>query len=102
MVTGGARATIGRPVRRLGNPGVQHGSTDGRWRAWGEIMTDQSGWLVLGRKAGEEICIGDEIRVKVVSKDGSTIRIAVKAVGLKVLRGELFDKLHTEKGDRAE
>lgn len=65
-------------------------------------MTDGSGWLVLGRKAEEEICIGEDIRIKVVSTNGTNIRIAVKAVGFKVLRGELFDRLHTEKGDRAE
>jgi carbon storage regulator CsrA len=60
-------------------------------------MTDQSGWLVLGRKALEEICIGDDIRVKVVSKDGSTFRIAIHAPnGVKVLRSELFDKSKTQ------
>jgi carbon storage regulator len=102
MVTGGARATIGRPVRRLGNSSLQYRSAERRWRAWGEIMTDQSGWLVLGRKAGEEICIGDDIRVKIVSKDGSTFRIAIHApADVKVLRGELFDKINT-KGDRVE
>ena len=62
-------------------------------------MKHEKNWLVLGRKAQEEICIGDEIRVKVVSKDGSTFRIAIHAPGgVKVLRGELFDRLKTQKG----
>jgi len=59
----------------------------------------EKNWLVLGRKVQEEICIGDEIRVKVVSKDGSTFRIAIHAPGgVKVLRSELFDKSKTQKG----
>jgi len=58
----------------------------------------EKNWLVLGRKAGEEICIGDDIRVKVVSKDGSTFRIAIHApAGVKVLRSELFDLSKTQK-----
>jgi len=57
----------------------------------------EKNWLVLGRKAGEEICIGDEIRIKVVSKDGSTFRIAIHAPGdVKVLRGELFERSKTQ------
>jgi carbon storage regulator CsrA len=62
-------------------------------------MKSEKNWLVLGRKALEEICIGDDIRVKVVSKDGSTFRIAIHAPnGVKVLRSELFDKSKTQKG----
>jgi carbon storage regulator CsrA len=54
-------------------------------------MKHEPGWLVLGRKAGEEICIGDDIRIKIVSTNGTNIRVAVMAEGLKVLRGELFE-----------
>jgi len=60
-------------------------------------VKSEKNWLVLGRKALEEICIGDDIRVKVVSKDGSTFRIAIHAPnGVKVLRSELFDKSKTQ------
>jgi carbon storage regulator CsrA len=62
-------------------------------------MTDELNWLVLGRKAGEEICIGDEIRIKIVSKDGSTFRIAIHApADVKVLRGELHERSKAQKG----
>jgi carbon storage regulator CsrA len=59
-------------------------------------MKSESGWLVLGRKAQEEICIGDDIRIKIVSTNGTNIRVAIKAEGLKVLRGELFDRLQAQ------
>jgi carbon storage regulator CsrA len=62
-------------------------------------MKTEPGWLVLGRKAGEEICIGDEIRIKIVSKDGSTFRIAIHApADVKVLRGELHERSETQQG----
>ena len=62
-------------------------------------MKHELGWLCLGRKAQEEICIGDDIRIKIVRTNGTNIRVAVKAPsGLKVLRGELFDQLKTQKG----
>ena len=35
--------------------------------------------LVLTRKAGESVCIGDEIEVRIVSVRGQKVRIAIEA-----------------------
>jgi carbon storage regulator CsrA len=49
--------------------------------------------LVLSRKLEQEICIGDEIRIRIVKIKGNTVRIGIEAPGdVKVIRGELaFD-----------
>jgi carbon storage regulator len=46
--------------------------------------------LVLSRRIGEEIHIGDTIRLKVVRVDGRRVRIGIIAPGgVQILRGEL-------------
>ena len=46
--------------------------------------------LVLSRHVGEEIVIGGEIRVKIVSLKGSRVRLGIEAPGhIPVLRSEL-------------
>lgn len=47
--------------------------------------------LVIGRKPGEYVMIGDNIRVEVVkSKDGD-LRLAIDAPkDVKIVRGEIF------------
>lgn len=46
--------------------------------------------LVLSRKAGEEITIGDDIVVKVTQIGGGRVRIGIDAPnGLKISRNEL-------------
>lgn len=46
--------------------------------------------LVLGRKENETILIGNNIRVTIVSRSGTSIRIGIEAPDdVKVLRGEL-------------
>lgn len=58
--------------------------------------------LVLTRKAGESICIGDEIEVRIVSVRGQKVRIAIEAPqSIAVRRSELERsearlKLHSE------
>lgn len=46
--------------------------------------------LVLSRKAGEDIIIGDNIVIKVIRIDGKKVRLGLEAPeDIKILRGEL-------------
>ncbi len=53
--------------------------------------------LVLTRKAGEGILIGDTIRVTVVELKGGGVRIGIDAPGeLKIYRQEVYDRICRE------
>ena len=53
--------------------------------------------LVLTRKAGEGIIIGDDIKITVVEMKGGGVRIGIDAPReLKVHRQEVFDKIRQE------
>ena len=46
--------------------------------------------LVLSRKAGQEVMIGDDIKLTVVRVDGNRVRIGISAPrDVRILRGEL-------------
>ena len=46
--------------------------------------------LILQRKAGESLVIGDDITVRVISVDGTRVRLAIDAPGnIPILRSEL-------------
>jgi carbon storage regulator CsrA len=48
--------------------------------------------LVLSRKSGEKIIIGDNIVVTVLETKGNRVRLALEAPGhVRILRGELLD-----------
>ena len=48
--------------------------------------------LVLGRKPGEYIMIGDTIMVKVVRSDKGDLRLAIEAPKeVRIVRGEVFE-----------
>lgn len=48
--------------------------------------------LVLTRKIEEEIILGNNIRVRVLSLRGNTVRIGIEAPGdVRIKRGELAD-----------
>ena len=48
--------------------------------------------LVLSRKAGEQIIIGDNICVTVVAVRGNQVRIGINAPGeISIVREELFE-----------
>jgi carbon storage regulator len=48
--------------------------------------------LVLTRRAGETIRIGDDIRVRVLESRGSQVRIGIEAPGdVKIYREEIYD-----------
>ncbi len=57
--------------------------------------------LVLTRKVGEEIVIGDNIHVMVVAVQGATVRIGISAPKEVVVdRQEVAEKRHQWFGDR--
>lgn len=50
--------------------------------------------LVLTRKPGQSIRIGDEIIIKIVDIDGSQVKLGIEAPkGLIIFREELYEKL---------
>ncbi len=50
--------------------------------------------LVLGRKAGQSIALGDRITVRVVAVRGSSVRLGIEAPSsCCVLRGEILEEL---------
>lgn len=49
--------------------------------------------LVLGRKPGEYVMIGDNIMVKVIKSDFGDLRLAIDAPkNTPIMRGELFEE----------
>ncbi|MBN1958820.1 MAG: carbon storage regulator CsrA [Desulfuromonadales bacterium] len=53
--------------------------------------------LVLTRKAGEGIIIGDDIKITIVELKGGGVRIGIDAPReMKVHRQEVFDKIKQE------
>lgn len=53
--------------------------------------------LVLTRKVGESIMIGDGIEVKVISIDGDQVKLGIEAPRhIKVHRQEIFEAIQEE------
>lgn len=53
--------------------------------------------LILSRRAGESITIGDEITITVVAVNGSQIRLGITAPrDVRVLREEIYRAIHAE------
>ncbi len=49
--------------------------------------------LVLGRKPGEYVVIGDNIKVKVVKSDNGDLRLAIDAPkDVEITRGEVWEQ----------
>ena len=58
--------------------------------------------LVLTRKAGEGIIIGDDIKITVVELKGGGVRIGIDAPReMKVHRQEVFERIKTENKEAA-
>ena len=59
--------------------------------------------LVLGRKPGEYVLIGEDIMVKVIkSKDGD-LRLAIEAPKeINIVRGEVYEGLHQDTSEKPE
>ncbi|MCX7724490.1 MAG: carbon storage regulator CsrA [Thermodesulfovibrio sp.] len=50
--------------------------------------------LILTRKTGQSIRIGEDIIVKIVEVDGSQVKVGIEAPkGIIILREELYEKL---------
>jgi len=53
--------------------------------------------LVLTRKLGETIVIGDDIVIKVVDIHGKQIRLGIEApTEISIFRGEIYDRIQEE------
>lgn len=53
--------------------------------------------LVLTRKKGETIMIGDQIEVKVISVDGDQVKLGIVAPkSVKVYRSEVFEAIQQQ------
>ena len=54
--------------------------------------------LVLGRKPGEYVMIGDHIKVQVVKSDNGNLRLAIDAPkDYPITRGEIFEESQKKK-----
>ncbi len=59
--------------------------------------------LVLTRRLGETIVIGDDITIKIVDIHGKQIRIGIEAPKeISVYRGEIYDRIMQENKAAAE
>ena len=53
--------------------------------------------LILNRREGESIKIGDEIEIEVISVSGSNVKIGIKAPReVSIFRKELYDSIISE------
>lgn len=53
--------------------------------------------LVISRKKGENILIGENIEVSIISIEGSSVKIGIKAPkNLQILRKELYIEVENE------
>ncbi|GEK31437.1 carbon storage regulator [Kurthia zopfii] len=56
--------------------------------------------LVLSRKVGESIMIGEDIKVKVIAVDGDQVKLGIEAPrSVKVDRQEVFEAIQQENRD---
>ncbi|MDR3560121.1 MAG: carbon storage regulator CsrA [Negativicutes bacterium] len=58
--------------------------------------------LVLSRKAGEKIFIGDKIVLTIIETRGDNIRVAIDAPkDIKIYRGEIYEAIAAENKEAA-
>jgi carbon storage regulator len=58
--------------------------------------------LVLSRKIGESIMIGDTVKIVVLSSDGNPVRIGVDAPSeIAIFRSELYRKIKRQEKENA-
>ena len=53
--------------------------------------------LILSRKAGDSVMIGDGVRIVVLGVEGSAVRLGIDApIDVRVLRGEILAQVERE------
>ncbi len=56
--------------------------------------------LILTRRVGETLMIGDQVEVTVLGVKGNQVRIGVKAPrDVSVHREEIYDRIHADESD---
>lgn len=59
--------------------------------------------LILTRRTGETLMIGDDVTVTVLSVKGNQVHLGIKAPReIPVHREEIYRRIHEESGDREE
>jgi carbon storage regulator len=54
--------------------------------------------LILSRRVGETIMIGDDVRIEVLKSKGKQVRIGITApADLRVHRGEIYESIQRER-----
>jgi len=68
-----------------------------------QSVSGKSNMLVLSRKPGESVTIGDEVRITVLSISGKQVRIGIEAPSdVAVHREEIYKKIAKEQSSNAE
>ena len=53
--------------------------------------------LVITRKSGEQICLGDDVTITVLEISGSTVRLGIEAPSdVPIFRGEIWAEVQAE------
>ena len=59
--------------------------------------------LVIARKTGERICLGDDVTITVLGVTGETVRLGIDAPPeIKVFRHEIYEQVSAENRKAAE
>jgi carbon storage regulator len=67
-----------------------------------KAVNTESNMLVLTRKIGEGIVIGDDVKITIVEMKGGSVRIGIDAPrDKKIYRQEVFDRIAEENRDAA-